>query len=118
MAHNNGDDKYKSAVQQFHLRFPVMNKEGKPQTINFVPMTDLKSGIKKTELNAKSSAGTKVAYYVKEGPAYLENNVLYFTKIPPRTKFPVKITIAAWQYGIAGELQSAEPVEQSFYIQE
>jgi len=117
LAHNNGDDKYKSAVQQFHLRFPVMNKEGRPQTIDFGTIKDLKSGIKKIELHAKSSAGSKVAYYVKEGPAYLEDNVLYFTKIPPRTKFPVKVTVVAWQYGIAGELQSAEPVEQSFYIQ-
>lgn len=118
LAHNIGDEKYKSAVQQFHLRFPVTNKEGKPQTIDFGRISNLKSGAKKIELNAKSSIGAKVSYYVKEGPAHLEDNMLYFTKIPPRTKFPIKITVVAWQYGIAGELQSAEPVGQSFYIQE
>jgi len=116
LAHNNGDEKYKSAVQQLHLRFPIVNKEGKPQRIDFSPINDLKVGIEKMELKAKSSAGAKVAYYVKEGPAYIEDSVLHFTKIPPRIKFPVKVTVVAWQYGIAGELQSAESVERSFFI--
>lgn len=116
LAHNNGDAIYKSTVQQLHLRFPISNKEGKLQTIDFTPIADIKVGTKSIVLNAKSSAAKKVSYYVKEGPAYLEDNVLHFTKIPPRTKFPVKVTLVAWQYGIAGKMQSAEPVEKSFYI--
>jgi len=118
LAHNEGDDNYKSAVQQLDLRFPLINKEGKPQTIDFPPLKDVKSGTKKIHLNATSNVGAKVFYYVKEGPAYLKDDVLYFTKIPPRTKSPVKVTVVAWQYGIAGELQSATPVEQSFYLKE
>jgi hypothetical protein len=39
-----------------------------------------------------------------------------WTKIPPRAKFPVKVTVVAWQYGIAGKIQTAEAVEQSFYV--
>ena len=54
--------------------------------------------------------------YVKEGPAELQDNRLVFTKIPPRSKFPVKVTVVAWQYGIAGQVQTAEPVERSFFI--
>lgn len=116
LAHNDGDAVYKSAVQQLHLRFPIINKEGKPQTIDFNPIANVKVGTKPIVLNAKSSAGAKVAYYVKEGPTYIEDNMLYFTKIPPRTKFPVKVTVVAWQYGVAGEIKSAAPVEQSFFI--
>lgn len=116
LAHNNGDAVYKSTVQQLHLRFPISNKEGKPQTIDFTPIADVKVGTKPIVLNAKSSAAAKVSYYVKEGSAYIEDNVLHFTKIPPRTKLPVKVTVVAWQYGIAGKLQSAEPVERSFWI--
>lgn len=116
LAHNDGDAIYKSVVQQLHLRFPIKNQEGTPQQIDFVPINDVTIGIKKIVLKAKSSAGTKVNYYVKEGPAYIEDNTLHFTKIPPRTKLPIKVTVVAWQYGIAGELQSAEPVERSFWI--
>ncbi|MCS3161951.1 hypothetical protein NXX71_14925 [Bacteroides faecis] len=41
-----------------------------------------------------------------------------FTRIPPRTKFPVKITVVAWQYGRSTEpkVQTAEAVEQSFCL--
>ncbi len=116
LAHNNGDEKYKSAVQQLDLRFPLFNKEGNPQSIDFPEIKDVSQTIKKVELKAKSSVGANVSYYVKEGPAIIEGNILNFTQIPPRTKFPVKVTIVAWQYGIADKLQSAVPVEQSFYI--
>ncbi|MEL1242470.1 hypothetical protein [Flavobacterium flavipallidum] len=116
LAHNEGDAVYKSAVQQLHLRFPIKNQDGTPQQIDFAPINDVTSGIKKIELNGKSSAGTKVSFYVKEGPAYIDDNVLHFTKIPPRTHFPIKVTVVAWQYGIASQLQSSEPIEQSFWI--
>ena len=57
-----------------------------------------------------------VYYYVKEGPAEIEGNKLVFTRIPPRSKFPLKVTVVAWQYGLAGEVQTAESVERSFFI--
>lgn len=116
LAHNNGDAVYKSAVQQLHLRFPIINKEGKPQTIDFAPIQNVKVGTKTIALNAKSNTGVKVSYYIKEGPTYIKDNILHFTKIPQRAKFPVKVTVVAWQYGIAGTLQSAQPVEQSFLL--
>ena len=28
----------------------------------------------------------------------------------------VKVTVVAWQYGLKGKVQTAEPVERSFYI--
>jgi hypothetical protein len=30
---------------------------------------------------------------------------------------PIKVTVVAWQYGIIGKVQSAEPIEQSFWIE-
>jgi len=53
---------------------------------------------------------------VKEGPAVVEGNNLIITGIPPRSKFPVKVVVVAWQYGKTGEVNTAEPVEQTFYI--
>ena len=67
-------------------------------------------------LHATSDCGLPVYYYVKEGPAEIEGNKLVFTRIPPRSKFPLKVTVVAWQYGLAGEVQTAEPVERSFFI--
>ena len=67
-------------------------------------------------LKATSDYGLPVSYYIKEGPAEIEGDQIVFTPIPPRSKFPVKVTVVAWQYGIAGKVQTAEPVERSFYI--
>lgn len=69
-------------------------------------------------LHAASTSGLPVAFYVREGPAQVKGNRVYFTKMPPRSKFPVKIIVVAWQYGrtYAPKVQTAEPVEQSFYL--
>lgn len=117
LAHSKSDGQFKSAVQQLDMRFPLINKEGTPQSIEFDVIKDVKSGIKKMKLEAHSTVGATVSYYVKEGPVFIDENELYFTEIPPRAKFPIKVTVVAWQYGIAGKLQSAVPVERSFYIQ-
>ncbi|KDN56226.1 hypothetical protein [Flavobacterium seoulense] len=117
LAHSKSDEGFKSAVQQLNMRFPLINKEGTPQWIDFDAIKDVKSGIKKIKLQAHSTAGSTVNYYVKEGPAFIKNNELHFTKIPPRAKFPVKVTVVAWQYGIVVKSQSATPVERSFYIE-
>lgn len=63
------------------------------------------------------TADSLVYYYVKEGPAEIEGNRMVMTKIPPRTKFPVKVTVVAWQYGIRGKYKTSETVERSFYIE-
>ena len=58
------------------------------------------------------------AAYPGTCPAEIKGDKLVLTKIPPRAKFPVKVTVVAWQYGRSGEpqVQTAEAVEQSFYI--
>ncbi|RDB03871.1 hypothetical protein [Runella aurantiaca] len=116
LASNNGDEHYKSAVQQLNMRFPLVNKEGKAQKITFSTLSNQKVGNSKLPLTATSDAGLSIYYYVKEGPAKIQGTNLIFTKIPPKSKFPVKVTVVAWQYGIAGKVQSAEPVEKYFYI--
>jgi len=58
-----------------------------------------------------------VSYYVLEGPAIIKGDRLELTRIPPKARYPVKITVVAWQYGIAGKLQTALPVARSFYLQ-
>lgn len=93
-----GDEKYKSMVQQAAIRVP-RNTEGEEQHITFPAIPDQKVGTKPIKLDASSSAGMKVHYYVLEGPAEVHDDTLKFTPIPARAKFPVKVTVVAWQHG-------------------
>lgn len=47
-----------------------------------------------------------------------EENKIIFTAIPPRAKFPIKVTVVAWQYGksVEPKVQTAEAVERTFFI--
>lgn len=118
MASVKQDHKYRSAVQQVEIRIPYRNKEGILQRIIFPKLSDVKASVKEISLKGTADSGLPVYYYVKEGPAEIKGDKLVLTKIPPRAKFPVKVTVVAWQYGRSGEpkVQTAEAVEQSFYI--
>lgn len=118
LASHPDDTEYKSAVQQALLQIPFKLKDGAPQAITFPPIPNQKVGIKCLKLNATSSSGAPVYFYVREGPADIDGDILTFTKIPRRAKFPVHVTVVAWQYGrtIPPKFQSAEPVEQTFNI--
>ena len=118
MASVKQDHSYRSAVQQVEIRIPYRNKEGIPQRIIFPKLSDVKASVKEITLKGTADSGLPVYYYVKEGSAEIKGDKLVLTKIPPRAKFPVKVTVVAWQYGRSGEpkVQTAEAVERSFYI--
>lgn len=118
MAIHPGDENYRRTVQQSVLNFPLKNTEGADQTITFPEIKDRNVGSAPLTLSATSSSGLPVRFYVREGPAVLDGNILKLTPIPPRAKFPVKVTVVAWQWGRSIEpgLKSAEPVERSFLI--
>lgn len=117
-AEHAGDADFKPAVQQAKMDIPVRNVEGISQTITFPAIENIKQDVKSVLLKATSSANMPVQYYVREGPALVTGNKLEFTTIPPKSKYPVKVTVVAWQYGRTAEpaIRSAEPVEQSFNI--
>ena len=79
---------------------------------------DVEIGTKSISLVATSDSGLPVEFYVVAGPAIVENGKLIFTKIPPSSKFPVEVTVAAWQWGRATEprIKMAEIVKQKFNI--
>ncbi|HSI86486.1 MAG: hypothetical protein ACAI35_25750 [Candidatus Methylacidiphilales bacterium] len=113
-----GDDDYRRIVQQAQLRFPLRNDKGEDQVITFPTIADQKQGAAPVQLAAKSSSGMQVYYYVREGPVEIEGDKLVFTTIPPRSAFPVKVTVVAWQWGRSTDpkVKTAEPVTQTFLI--
>jgi hypothetical protein len=113
-----GDSVYRPAVQQGHMFIPPSNKLGLEQEITFAAIPDQKAGGQSIQLKAESSAQAPVSFYVREGPAYIDGDKLIFTAIPPRAKYPVAVTVVAWQYGrsVEPKLKTAKPVVQTFHI--
>jgi hypothetical protein len=114
-----GDGKYKSAVQQAEMNIG-RNAEGQEQTITFDGIADQRVGVESLVLKARSSAGLPVRFFVREGPARVEGDVLKILPVPPRGRFPVRITIVAWQWGRSAEpkVQTAKEVERDFLLNE
>jgi hypothetical protein len=104
-------------VQQLMVRAEP-NRDGSPQRIDFPAIPDQRAGVESLKLAAVSSAGLPVSYYVVEGPAEVEGDSLVFTKVPPRAKFPVVVTVVAWQWGRGTDpkVRTAERVERSFLL--
>jgi hypothetical protein len=115
LASQPGDARYKSIVQQALMRI-TPNTTGADQHITFPGISSQSVGTPSVKLAATSDAGTKVSYYVREGPAEIDGDTLAFTPIPPRAKFPVKVTVVAWQWGrsVEPKLKTAAAVERTF----
>ncbi|MDO7846257.1 hypothetical protein Q5H92_07815 [Hymenobacter sp. M29] len=116
-----GDADYKPAVQQAQLVVPLRLAEGQPQRITFPKPADVRARRTRrttVPLAATTDAGLPVRYYVREGPAEIVGNTLRFTRIPPRSKLPLAVTVVAWQRGrrSAPQVQTAEPVEMTFWV--
>lgn len=99
------------------------NTTGSDQTITFNKVSDItitnNAPIPAIPLVATSNSGLPIGgYFVDYGPATVENgNVLTFTKIPPQTKFPIVVRIAAWQWGTnTAPLYKTTVVYQTFNI--
>jgi len=112
-----GDAKFKSAVQQAVMNIPPNNK-GDEQIIGFDPIGDVAPGTATVNLSATSSAGLPVRFYVRQGPATIDGATLHLLGVPPRAKYPVAVTVVAWQFGRGGDhaVKTAVPVERTFQI--
>jgi hypothetical protein len=111
-----GDAVHRPSVQPG--RFVPPTYAGRAQTIIFAEITNQHVGTRSLPLKAFSSAGLTVEYFVRSGPAKVVGDQLILLPLPPRTRFPVRITVAAWQFGrgSADPISAAPIVEQSFYI--
>lgn len=93
-------------------------KEGKAQKIKFPKINNISVGTPYIKLKATADSGLPVQYYVQNGPAIVDGDRLIFTSVPPKSKYPLEITVVAFQYGsmIEPKIQTADAVKQSFHI--
>jgi hypothetical protein len=100
------------------LRGALRNKDGKPQKITFPALPALRVGAAPVPLAATSDSGLPVSFFVVAGPAIVQDGKLVLTPVPPRTKFPVSITVAAWQWGRSTEpkIKMAEIAQQTIQL--
>jgi hypothetical protein len=119
MAYSAGDDQYRYTehVGMMPRGFKTFNK-GKNQTITFPELKDISVGQNTVELKAVSDAGLPVDYYVAYGPAIVDGRTLRITEIPGRAKYPIEVSIVAYQFGRGKEpfVKTAVHVERRFRI--
>ena len=117
IARHEGDGKTRRSVQPAHLTFQ-QNTEGQPQRITFEPIADVPQGTPSIPLVAHSDSGLPVDFFVSHGPAKVVNGHLVFTEIPPRSRFPVEVSVTAWQWGRHSEpkVRTAPAVTRTFQI--
>ena len=117
-AEHPGNGEYRYAVQPAKLHIPAVLTSGEEQQITFPAIPDQKSSVKSVKLNAYSSSGLSVDYYVVSGPAFVQDGELKIKQLPAGSKFPVKVTVVAYQWGrvIAPLYKSAQPVTLSFLL--
>lgn len=96
----------------------LCNTNGKPQKITFAPFGDVPAGTASVPLLATSDADLPVSFFVVAGPAVVREKTLVFTTIPPRSKWPVNVTVAAWQWGHRENpaVMMAEIIQQTFRL--
>jgi len=112
MAYHPGDAFYRYAEQPAQIKFPLYATAGRPQTITFPEVNPIKAGTPAIELTAISDENLPIDYCVIRGPAEVRGHTLYLTDVPPRSPFPVKIEVLAYQWGrsLPPLVQTAEPV--------
>ncbi len=74
----------------------------KNQSITFPHVNNIDANTRSVTLKATASSGLPVEYFVRSGPAVIVGNQLVITQIHEGTKFPVPITVGAYQVGTTG----------------
>jgi hypothetical protein len=118
MAVHPGGARHRRSVQAGLLSVPGTLTAGKRQSITFPAIADIPLSTPLVELKAASDSGLPVEYYVLSGPAEISGGTLRLTALPPRTRYPVNVTVVALQCGRTIEplYQSAQPIERTFQI--
>ncbi|MDX6766464.1 MAG: hypothetical protein SFU85_06705 [Candidatus Methylacidiphilales bacterium] len=94
-------------------------KDAPSQTITFPAIPDSPAAVEKVALNATSSSGLPVGYFVLKGPGIIREGAFVPSEIPEGTKNPIEVTVGAYQmgrYSDPGRVKPASTVYQTFRL--
>ena len=97
---------------------PVL-KGAKSQTVDFPLISDAPAKSTKIPLNAKSSAGLPIDYFVMKGPGIIRDGAFIPTEVPVGATNPIEVTVGAYQVGSFKEKDGVKPsatVYQTFHL--
>ena len=121
MAFSPGNDiyRYTEQVGMLPRGFGGFTK-GAEQTIQFLPLADLRANDGPVPLKATSDSGLPVEFYVARGPARVIGDRLEIVELPSRAKFPIVIEVVAWQFGrgIDPLVRTAAPVSRELVVRQ
>ena len=124
IAYHPGDGEYRRADRPLNVTTAarVINNSGPTQYVSFAAIPDQAASSRSPlQLNATASSGYPVQYWVVSGPYHCDpydSSILVPDEIPPQTKFPMRVVVGAWQWGLpSGVMQSAPAVYREFMIQ-
>ncbi len=119
LAYSHGDEqfRYTERVGMIASERFVLNA-GRPQTITFPEIDDVPANAKPVALHATSDSGLDVEYHVAFGPARVVDGKLVLAELPRRAKFPLNVTVVAYQFGrgIEPRTATAKPVAQTLQV--
>jgi len=118
MAYQPGDAEYRSADKPAHILIDIRNTKGTPQTIAFQKIPDIARTTDEINLSATATSNLPVQFFVESGPAIVEGNTLRILPVPPRSRYPIRIIVSAFQWGRTGDhaVQTAGPETQTFFV--
>ena len=116
-----GDASYRRAVQPARVIIPAKLTDGEPQSIHFAPIPDRKASAGAIALQATSTSGLPVRFYVLSGPAEVEGSELRIADLPQGGSATTEVSVVAYQWGQSAgagrqAVQTAEPITQRFRI--
>ena len=113
-----GDAHDRRAVQPMTVQFPSAADGGAAARADLSRDREPACGRAVGATSSDLESGLPVLYSVVAGPAEADGNILKLSPIPPRVKYPVKVTVVAWQYGRSTEpkFTTADPVTREFYM--
>lgn len=106
-----GSESVRGIVMPAAVSLGIVNAPTGPDAasgITFDPIPDVIAGTESVAVSATAADGGPVRFFVQAGPAVVVDGRLRFTKIPPRAKYPIEVTVHAWRIGPVREAGTAQ----------
>jgi len=119
--YHEGNDTFAAAGRtcQISLSPADAMKNATAQTVDFPPVPDAPATVARIALQARSSAGLPVDYFVLKGPGIIQEGAFVPAEVPAGASQPIAVTIGAYQAGLfksTGGVKPAQTVFQTFHL--